>query len=80
MGSLHETQSWVHPWLSTIPLWGQAGGLVPTRHWLQTCPSRWVLWRGQPCGCVSLPHAPRLVRGDRGMPKVKGGGGHREPN
>lgn len=37
----------------------------------------WVLWRGQ--HCLSPPHAPTLVRGDPGMPKVKGVGDHREP-
>lgn len=74
VGRLRETQGWVHPSLSTIPPWGQAGGSVPTHCWLQTCPSRWVLWRGQHWGCLSPPHTPRLVRGDPGMPKVKGVG------
>lgn len=71
-GKRHETQGWVHPLLSTIPPWGQAGGSVPTRHCLQTCPSRWGLWQGQHRGCLSPPRAPRLVRGDPGMPKVAG--------
>lgn len=55
VGSLRETQGWVHPLLSTIPPWGQAGGSVLTRHWLQTCPSRWMLWRGQHWGCLTSP-------------------------
>lgn len=71
VGSLCDVPGWAHPLSHAAhraPFLCGDKRVSGCCHvgWLQTCPGRRVLWRGQHRGCVSPRHAPGLAGGGPG--------------